>query len=613
MIYSHLKKSRFVRTLLLVFNNSSLHRKIVLTYFFFVFILVGILAASIYTFTASAIRTQNTFSLQQGFNQASSYLTYKLNGISSSSDMVIYNVSLNDVLNKDLQSYSVMDQIADSKMILHLMKSMQESEDIKRARIYVPDSLIFSGNNVNICPLSQAQSASWWTPLFQKKGLHLFVGNDSLEDTTYRDGACIALIRAMYRQDNYSELSFILRLDIPLQTVEGILNSANYTFDSCTLLLDHTGKIIANSNIGDPFPLLETTPGKLTLPSFAEDAVVPIQLDGQKYMAMQSSIRGTEWNMVTLVPYSSFILAITSLVKIICGVSALILLLAWFLSKPVAYTITKRIDSLCGYMQQTKDGILKEVPDMIYKDEIGTLTENYNFMIARIHTLLHENYQMGRELKSAEYKALQSQINPHFLYNTLDMISWLSYQQKPEQINSVVYSLASFYKLSLNKGKYIVPISDEISHVSYYMKIQDLRFSGEIRFLTDIDPVILQYSIPKITLQPIVENALFHGILEKKSKSGQITIHGLLSGEEVILIVADDGVGIPPAQLGKLLEPSASDEHQGDTGSHYGLRNINKRMKLQYGEQYGLSFESRPGEGTKVILHLPSLHVDELT
>lgn len=613
MIYSHLKKSRFVRTLLLVFNNSSLHRKIVLTYFFFVFILVGILAASIYTFTASTIRTQNTFSLQQGFNQASSYLTYKLSGISSSSDMVIYNVSLNDVLNKDLQSYSVMDQIADSKMILHLMKSMQESEDIKRARIYVPDSLIFSGNNVNICPLSQAQSAPWWTPLFQKKGLHLFVGNDSLEDTTYRDGECIALIRAMYRQDNYSELSFILRLDIPLQTVEGILNSANYTFDSCTLLLDHTGKIIANSNIGDPFPLLETTPGKLTLPSFAEDTVVPIQLDGQKYMAMQSSIRGTEWNMVTLVPYSSFILAITSLVKIICGVSALILLLAWFLSKPVAYTITKRIDSLCGYMQQTKDGLLKEVPDMIYKDEIGTLTENYNFMIARIHTLLHENYQMGRELKSAEYKALQSQINPHFLYNTLDMISWLSYQQKPEQISSVVYSLASFYKLSLNKGKYIVPISDEISHVTYYMKIQDLRFSGEIRFLTDIDPVILQYSIPKITLQPIVENALFHGILEKKSKSGQITIHGLLSGEEVILIVADDGVGIPPAQLEELLEPSASDEHQSDTGSHYGLCNINKRMKLQYGEQYGLSFESRPGEGTKVILHLPSLHVDELT
>ena len=116
---------------------------------------------------------------------------------------------------------------------------------------------------------------------------------------------------------------------------------------------------------------------------------------------------------------------------------------------------------------------------------------------------------------------------------------------------------ANFYKLSLNKGKYIVPISDEISHVTYYMKIQDLRFSGEIRFLTDIDPVILQYSIPKITLQPIVENALFHGILEKKSKSGQITIHGILAEDNVCLlytsspapsILADSVIspGIPP-------------------------------------------------------------------
>lgn len=613
MIYRYLKKSRFFRTLLLLFNNISLHRKIVLTYFFFVFILVGILAASIYTFTASTIRTQNTFSLQQGFNQASSYLTYKLNGISSSSDMVIYNVSLNDVLNKDLENYSVMDQIADSKMILHLMKSMQESEDIKRARIYVPDSLIFSGNNVNICPLSQAQSAPWWNPLFQKKGLHLFVGNDSLEKTTYRDGECIALFRAMYRQDNYSELSFILRLDIPQSTVVGILNSANYTNDSCTLLMDSAGKIIAASNIGEPAPTLQEEATTLNLPLFPEETVTEIQWNGQRYMAMQSSIRGTEWDMVTLVPYSSFTLAITSLVKIIIGVSALILLLAWFLSKPVAYTITKRIDSLCGYMQQTKDGILKEVPDIIYKDEIGTLYENYNFMITRIHTLLHENYQMGRELKSAEYKALQSQINPHFLYNTLDMISWLSYQKKPEQISSVVYSLANFYKLSLNKGKYIVPISDEISHVTYYMKIQDLRFSGEIRFLTDIDPVILQYSIPKITLQPIVENALFHGILEKKSKSGQITIHSILAEDNILLIVEDDGVGIPSDQLNVLLEADNSEAHADDSGSHYGLRNINKRIRLQYGEEYGLSFESIPGEGTKVVLCLPSLHVDEIT
>ena len=145
------------------------------------------------------------------------------------------------------------------------------------------------------------------------------------------------------------------------------------------------------------------------------------------------------------------------------------------------------------------------------------------------------------------------------------------------------------------------------------MKIQELRFSGDIRFLTDIDPVILQYSIPKITLQPIVENALFHGILEKKNKSGQIIIHGIPSEEDILLIVEDDGVGIPSDQLKVLLEADNSEAHADDSGSHYGLRNINKRIRLQYGEEYGLSFESIPGEGTKVVLRLPSLHVDEIT
>lgn len=613
MIYNRLKNLRFFRTLLTLFNNISLHRKIVLTYFFFIFMLVGILAASIYTFTASTIRTQSTFSLQQSFNQASSYLTYKLNGISSSSDMVIYNVSLNDILNKDKNSYSVMEQVADSKTILHLMKSLQESEDIKRARIYVPDQLIYSGNGVNICPLSQAASSLWWDNLFRKKGLHLFVGNDELEDIPYRNQKCIALIRAMYRQNDYSELSFILRLDIPRSTVESILNSANYTNDSCTLLLDSRGKIIAGSNTTDSIPLSEENPDYLTLPAFTADSAVKIQLSGQSYMAMQTLIPGTEWNMVTLVPYSSFTLALTSLVKIIIGVSFLILLLAWFLSKPIAHTITRRIDLLCRYMQRTKDGILQEAPDVIYRDEIGTLYENYNFMISRIHTLLRENYQMGRELKSAEYKALQSQINPHFLYNTLDMISWLSYQNKSAQIGDIVYSLANFYKLSLNKGKYIVPISDEISHVSYYMKIQDLRFSGNIHFITDIAPVIQQYSIPKITLQPIVENALFHGILEKKSKTGQIKTTGKLEQDKVCLCVEDDGIGIPPGQLNTLLEPCGEKERQEETGSHYGLRNIHKRIQLQYGEYYGLFFESAPGKGTRVTILLPALHVDELS
>lgn len=608
-----MKRSRFLHSLLYRFNNIPLRRKIVLSYFFFVFLLVGILAVSIYTFTSASIIRQNTFSLAQSFHQANSYLTYKLNGISSSSDMLIYNVTLNSILSKASSRYSSMNQMADSKTILSLLKNMEENEDIKRARIYVPDSISYSDNNVNICSFSQARSADWWGPLFEKKGIHLFVGNDMLEDTPYLNQNRIALIRAMYSQEDYSRLAFILRLDIPLSTIEEILNSANYTSDSVTLLLDKEDNMVAGSIHSDNSPVGGYEMEEIFSLHPKPDEVTAVTLGARKYMMLMAEIKGTGWNMLTLVPYGSFTLAVTSLVKILLAASLIIMALAYVVSKPIAYTITKRIDALCRYMQKSKDGELMEIPEVIYKDEIGILYENYNFMISRIRNLLSENYKMGTELKSAEFKALQSQINPHFLYNTLDMISWLSYQDKSEEISSVVYALARFYKISLNKGSYIVPISDEINHVTYYMEIQDLRFSGNVHFITDMPPELLQFSIPKITLQPIVENALFHGILEKKDKAGTIILSGSRDGEDLCLTIEDNGIGIPSKQLNLLLDPKAGGNPFQNSGSHYGLRNIDNRIKLQYGERYGLSFESIEDIGTKVHILLPAVHVDEIT
>lgn len=615
-MYRLIKNSHFFRSLLNRFNNISLHKKIMLSYFFFIGLLVSTLAISIYTYTAASIRRQNAFSLQQNFNQALSYLSYKLNALSSSSDMLIYSADLNAILGIEPEGRSDMQQIADSRTIINLLKNMQENDDIAQARVYVPDELNYSGNNVNICSFSQARSSDWWEPLFQRKGIHLFVGAADLEDLPYPDRECISLLRAMYRQDNYSELAFILRLDVPADSIESILYSANYTSDSLTLLIDSSGKIIVRSGLSSP-AFLKDGQDILELPDFPQDTITRIRLNDINMLALQNTVSNTGWTMVTLVPYSSFTMATTSLMATTLGVSFLILLLAWFLSKPIAYTITKRIDVLCGYMKQTKDGILEKLPGIPHKDEIGSLYENYNFMISRLHDLLHENYQIGQELKSAEYKALQSQINPHFLYNTLDMISWMAYQNKSAEISQAVYSLANFYKLSLAKGKYIVPLSDELNHVTYYMKIQELRFSGNITLCLDVPPILLQFSIPKITLQPIVENAVFHGILEKKSKKGSIRISGMFLQNQYRLTVSDDGVGIPSEQLDSLTNAckaghSETAPNTSDSGSHYGLQNIDKRIKLQYGEKYGLSFESVRACGTKVHILLPAVHVDEI-
>ena len=598
----------FFRKILTWFNNLKLDKKILYLYFSMIVLLISLLTIFTCTFTASSLRRNQSFSLQQNFNQSLSYLTYKLDVISSASDMLIYNISLNAILNQEPALVSSAQQTADSRELLHTLKNIEENDGIIQARIYVPDQLSYSHNGVNICPLSQAETSLWWDSLFAKKGIHLFVGSQDLEDHPYRSPEGIALFRAMYRKEDYSKLAFIVRLDVSIDAIEPILTSANFTSDSTTLLLDSSNRIIAKSENSDP----AFTESVLSLPSVEDNVLTKLTLSSGKYMVLGRSLPQTDWRIVTFVPAGTFNIATLSLVRSILIVSATILIIGILLSRPLVRTITKRIEHLCDSMAQTRDGELTPVTGEIYDDEIGSLYENYNYMLNRIRQLLRENYDMGLELKSAEYKALQAQINPHFLYNTLDMIIWLSYENKTEEIQQVVYSLSRFYKLSLAKGKYIVPLSDELEHVNHYVKIQEMRFQGSITYSVDVDPELLKYSIPKITLQPVVENAILHGILEKESKRGTIRITGNYTGSGYELIISDDGIGMDSAHL-PVLDDNDTANTSTTGGSHYGLKNIHRRIKLLYGDPYGLSFESAPMQGTRIHISLPALQVDELT
>ena len=594
------------------FNNLKLHKKIMLTFFVLFFLMIGLLVFCIFTFTASSIRRQNAFSLQQSFQQSYDYLTYKLSSIRSSSDILIYNTTLNNILNEDSGNISTNKQFSDSRTILSLLKNMQEDEDIIQARIYVPDLLSYSGNQINICSFSQAEAAPWYEHLQTRKGQQIFVGTTLLEDLPYPESACIALIRPMYHINNYSQLSFILRLDVTLSSLEAILASANYTNDSLTFLIDTTDEIIACSPVNQNASLIWKYGEIHELPEIPAEKVLTVSVDTVKMITYRKHVANTTWDMITLVPYDSFSMSITSLVQVFLLVTFLIIILSGILCRMFAESLTRRISRLCQYMQETKNGHLTKIPDTIYLDEIGTLYQSYNSMITQINTLINKNNEIAKNLKNAEYKALQAQINPHFLYNTLDMISWMSYQNKTTEISQVIYSLANFYRLSLAKGKDIIPLNNELNHIKYYMQIQEKRFSSTINFQILVNPDLLQYSIPKLTLQPLIENAISHGILETPNRSGNITVTGIQLGENFQITVTDDGIGIPLEKLECLLS-DFSDTLESDSGNHYGLRNINKRIKLQYGDTYGLSFESILGKGTSVHVLLPAVYVDELS
>ncbi|MBO4799819.1 MAG: sensor histidine kinase, partial [Lachnospiraceae bacterium] len=237
-------------------------------------------------------------------------------------------------------------------------------------------------------------------------------------------------------------------------------------------------------------------------------------------------------------------------------------------------------------------------------DELAILGQSFNEMVGRIGTLVEDVKSEQEKLRAIELQLLQEQINPHFLYNTLDTITWLSEMGENDQVILMVNSLSDFFRTGLSNGKSIVSIREEIKHVESYLKIQQFRYQDILDYEINVDESIGEYPIPKLTLQPLVENALYHGIKNKRAK-GTITISDIPEGDKICLSVKDDGVGIGPEDLERIRRTLKAEETQSQSDGGFGLINVLQRIRLNYGEGYGLEIDSTPGQGTEVKVIIP--------
>ncbi len=239
-------------------------------------------------------------------------------------------------------------------------------------------------------------------------------------------------------------------------------------------------------------------------------------------------------------------------------------------------------------------------------DEITELGFTFNIMIGKIRELLNAKVQEQENLKKAEFKALQAQINPHFLYNTLDTIVWMAEANKTDQVIEIVRALSSFFRIALSKGKDWIPFRQEIEHVKSYLTIQKMRYRDILNYKFEIDDDLLTGTILKLTVQPLVENALYHGIKNKR-KGGTIVVRAQRVGNDLMrLEVQDDGVGFTPEKLTNVRNTLMDDSSEiASTDGGFGLENVNRRIKLYYGKEYGLYVQSEYQGGTQVVARIP--------
>ncbi|KQX48965.1 cache domain-containing sensor histidine kinase [Paenibacillus sp. Root444D2] len=312
----------------------------------------------------------------------------------------------------------------------------------------------------------------------------------------------------------------------------------------------------------------------------------------------------TGWTMIEMVPLATLLQDTVYVKNYIILIGAVCLLLAFIIFTIFALRITNPISELRNLMKKVVVGDLHVSIPISSRDEIGQLSQSFNIMVSKLSDLGYRLYESEIREKNAQISALQSQINPHFLYNTLGSISMYAEIQGNREVVKMTNNLSKLLRYSINSHKSQVPLSLELDHVKGYTAIQQIRFEDKIQFHINIEPELLSYSVIRFILQPIVENSIVHGI-DKGNGYGNIILTGKKQEDHMLITIQDDGAGMSAVELQNLLDKKfdfASSEE--GTGGH-GLMNVHRRIALRYGNQYGIKIESSLKQGTTIFLTLP--------
>lgn len=370
-------------------------------------------------------------------------------------------------------------------------------------------------------------------------------------------------------------------------------NQSGLQYSSNLFLTDVEGNIVSTQNeeqIGQKIGFFDSMTGSQGM-----------FWQGGKLVSYQ---RVKDWNFYIVNEVSAWSLYQNcfSTILVLVFVTLAITVIALALAKNITKKLYRPINKVVGKMNDVSQGDLGTRIALEDMDSDGRkLAGGFNIMMDEIDVLMERVKEEQRQLDKMRFNALQSQIQPHFLYNTLECIHWQALSGGTQEISTMVKALAQYYRICLSEGKDIIPLRVELEHVRNYLIIQNMRYGNIITLVEKVEEKYLSMMIPKLTLQPLVENSIYHGIRIKESLTGTVEIEVCETEDTVLLIVRDNGGGMEPERIA-YINQNISDTDR-DVG--YGITNINKRIELMYGEQYGLRFRQNEGEGLCVEIRLP--------
>jgi two-component system, sensor histidine kinase YesM len=535
--------------------------------------------------------------------QVSSNIDFILNDADTTSSLIIFEPSLQ----KDLQqSLSGGEVFSYSNWAKFLERILATKSYISMIALYGYNGLAYSTASGYTSNKVGSFSDLQKNPLYQKAldldggiVIEYFRNNPPLVSD---NRTCRILMYRMIKDTNKYHNLGVLLIWLDEAKIRSIYQS-NVPVAGNILIADPKGMIVSDS---DPAKIGESATGEAYWKMLKSDTGSGIiKVNRRKMLFTSSTSSATGWKVATLTPAAVLTEKINALAFVIISVGIVCYVLLFYLSTYITSIITNPLKQLLDSIKQVQKGDFSQQVSFSGQDEIGELGQGYNAMIAHIRDLIERVYKLQIQEREAELNALQAQINPHFLYNTLDTIFWKAEKNQVPEISEMVYALSKIFRLSLNRGNELATVAQEQELISYYLILQQIRFKNRLTYRIDFEERLLELPIPKLIIQPFVENAIIHG-LEELETDGNIKISGRLEEEQMVFTVTDNGVGMTEEKIQQIVTKNNPRRNTPTMVSGgYAIRNVIERLELYYSSHYQLVFDSKPGTGTTVTVRIP--------
>ena len=547
-------------------------------------------------FENSSVYTQNI--IKQMNQNIDSYIDYMEN--------IAYMISSNE----DVQEYLFGDNVDDGtreRLINQFKTILDGRSDIRNLGIIgINGRKLINDGKQSVNPDLKLSTQEWYLDALQKPEGPLLTTSNVQHIVSGERPWVITLSRGIRNFSNGGEKEGVFFIDLNYSAISELCDQNTIGTKGYAFILDESGSIVYHPQQQQLYNELQTE--NIDLITDTKDDTVRTGSGNKGKLYCISRSNKTGWTVVGCMSISELLRKSSQAQSIYVLIAAALMIVALifssFLAKGFTYPIQRLRDSMARVQEGDFNGADVEIDS---DNEIGSLTRSFNVMTHRIQDLMEQNVKDQEAKRKSELKALQSQINPHFLYNTLDSIIWMAEGKKYEEVVLMTASLARLLRQSISNEDEVVPISREVEYAKGYLTIQKMRYKDKLEFQIDVEPSILNIPLIKLVLQPIIENAIYHGLKYKESK-GLLLVKGFMKDGNAVLKVIDDGVGMDEETLAHIYDRHKVNYHSNGVGVY----NVQKRLKLYYGENYGITYESEQGVGTTATITIPGIQEETI-